>query len=252
MFPYITLFHRTIPTYGLFLTAGLLTACALAMVRASREGRNRDHLLIIAAVAFGCGLVGAKLLYILVTYPLQKVWTWICAFDFSFLQESGLVFYGGLAAGILGAIWGAKIAGARLLDYEAVIVPCIPIGHAIGRIGCLAAGCCRGVAYDGFLAVYYPGIKTGFFPVQLLEAAANLAVAGVLMLFAGRKRERLSMILLYLTMYAVERFCLEFLRGDPERGVFLIFSTSQWISLALGAVCLVLYLGRRSWKGAPC
>ena len=115
------------------------------------------------------------------------------------------------------------------------IVPCIPLGHAIGRVGCLFAGCCYGLPYNGIGAIHLNpvGITHPVFPVQLLEAVLNLILSGCLLLYSRKKPSGYSLLFLYLICYAVIRFLLEFLRGDQIRGLFIGLSTSQWISLLM-------------------
>jgi prolipoprotein diacylglyceryltransferase len=84
-------------------------------------------------------------------------------------------------------------------------------------------------------------------PVQLFEAAGNLAIFSVLALLWRRRRFDGQIFLGYVVLYAVLRFMLEFLRGDVERGAVGILSTSQAISLAglIFALALWPYLRRR-------
>jgi len=100
---------------------------------------------------------------------------------------------------------------------------------SFGRIGCYSAGCCYGIRLaDGTR-----------FPVQLLEAGFCFAA---LIAFLVTKPERrwpgTPLFPIYLITYSAGRFALEFLRGDANRGVWLL-STSQWIALVLIAVALV-------------
>ena len=97
------------------------------------------------------------------------------------------------------------------------MVPSFPVAHAIGRIGCYMAGCCYGV--DGL-------------PVQLYECFGNFVILGILLLLEKTGNER-RIPQCYLFCYAVLRFILEFFRADAERGAFLWFSTSQWISIGV-------------------
>ena len=242
MFPYIRLWGLAIPTYGVLFVAGIALACLLAWWRARRAGLALDDLVVIAAVAIGLGLVGAKLLFFITSVPFSVLVDSLVRGDWSIIAKSGLVFYGGLLGGALGAFWGARLVKARLGDYCDVLVPCIPLAHAFGRVGCFSSGCCYGMPYDGPGAVVYSqavgGAPAGIplFPVQLVEAGLNLLVCAGLLWFLRRLRPRWASLGLYLMVYAVERFGLEFLRYDAIRGVFWGVSSSQWISIGLFAV----------------
>jgi len=255
IYRYITLFGRLIPTYGLCMAAGFLIPSVLACIRAKGERLSVDNPLIILASAAGFGLLGANLLYVFVSYSPAQIIGFVRGGDWSFLTGGGLVFYGGLIGGVPGALLGARIAKSSMKLYIRAIVPCIPLGHAIGRIGCFLTGCCYGIACDGPLCVRFPAqagqIQAGarVFPVQLLEALLNLMLFWFLWRRAKKPGASGSLLALYAMLYSVERFCVEWLRGDVERGVYLHLSVSQWISLALMAAsgaCLLVRFRQRA------
>lgn len=234
---------------------GILIAGVLAICLGKKRGVLLEDILIVGAIAIGFALVCGGLLYIFVTYSLSEIWAMIKSCNFEFLT-SGIVFYGGLIGGIFGALLGCKIAGCKLSTLESVVIPFIPLGHAIGRIGCMMAGCCHGMEYTGFLSVYYTNSITGlspeqgYFPVQGLEALLNVGVCLFLIWYERRKRRPMDLLFAYLGLYAVERFVLEYFRGDSIRGIYFGLSTSQWISVGLLAVSAVhfLFLRRRMAK----
>ena len=71
-----------------------------------------------------------------------------------------------------------------------------------------------------------------FFPVQLAESALNFILFVTLFIYSRKPRADRQITGLYIAGYGVIRFALEFLRGDGDRGIFWLLSTSQWISLA--------------------
>jgi phosphatidylglycerol:prolipoprotein diacylglycerol transferase len=132
-----------------------------------------------------------------------------------------------------------------------VFAPGIALGHAIGRFGCLFAGCCYGretsvpwaITFKDPFAAANVGtpLNRPLHPTQLYEAGAELLILSVLLLterkgrpFAGRT------FWLYMLLYAVSRFIIEFYRGDPRGTVFGVLSTSQFISVVLGPMALVM------------
>lgn len=238
MFPYFYIFGRPIAMYGVCMMVGLFLSAILAIRRGKKFGICADDIILVAAIAFGAAILCGAILYVFVTYPLDTILYLIKTGQMKG-QNFGIVFYGGLIGGVLGAWIGAKMAKVRISDIVPVVVPFIPLGHGIGRIGCLMAGCCHGMEYDGFLAVYYPNSLAGlppdqgYFPVQALECILNLVICGVLLCFAKRIKRNMDLLYAYLALYAVSRFGLEFLRGDEVRGIFLHLSTSQWISIGL-------------------
>ncbi len=245
MLPYIHLFGKVIPMYGLCMATGLLLSSGLALWRARAEGGDVNSLLAIIACIVGCGIGGAKLLYLLVSCDPREVLRELARGDFTALANSGFVFYGGLIGGLLGALLGGRITGVSLRQYCAAVVPCVPLGHAFGRLGCFFAGCCYGRATDGPLGVHFPaaGIDEAVIPTQLIEAGLNLCLFLLLLRWADQSDRRATILPRYLMSYAIIRFLLEFLRGDEIRGFFAFLSVSQWISVALFLGC-ILWMSR--------
>lgn len=248
MFPYLNLLGRTAGTYGICMALGFLLAGALSVKSYKKQGHPPEDVYIVAAVAVAVALLFGNGLYIIVTYPAEYILTCIQKWDFSFIG-GGIVFYGGLIGGIAGGFLGARIARAKAGHLLCAIVPYIPLGHAVGRIGCLLAGCCYGMEYTGPLAVYYPNSilnvspDQGYFPVQPLEAGVNVLICLLLLQIRKHIRDKGLLLPIYLMLYSVCRFSLEFLRGDRHRGIYFGLSLSQWISVGIllvsGAVILV-------------
>lgn len=244
MYPYIQLFGRTIGTYGICMVAAF---CLVAWL-SYRSGRTRglllEDLLLIVATTLGGALLCGGMLYVFVTYSWQQILSFIRQGDFRFLG-SGIIFYGGLGGGILGALLGIRIASSSLSTVEYAVVPFIPLGHAIGRVGCVLAGCCHGFPYSGPFALYYPqslvGLPAdqGYFPVQPLESLVNILICFFLTWYKKYAKRTSDLLFIYLGLYSVSRFFLEMLRGDALRGLWNGISTSQWISILIFTVCLM-------------
>lgn len=257
MLPYLNIFGIQIPMYGVCMSLAIALAIVLSCVRAHRRGQSWEDLLSIAVVAVLFGIVGSKLLYIFVTYSLKEIGEKFSSQGISFFLNSGVVFYGGLLGGILGALVGARIFKKKLVCYCDAIVPTLPLAHAIGRMGCFCAGCCYGRETDSWIGMCFPHSVSGLsdsvrvIPTQLIESGANLLVFAFLIWFTRKRRKGYTSLFVYLMIYAVVRFIIEYLRGDDYRGIFGSFSTSQWISMglfALGIVGLILtriYYSRR-------
>ena len=251
MYPYIHILGRDIGTYGLCMLFGFVLAAVLSMARGKARGLVMEDVLIVGAFALGFALACGNAVYIFVTYSLNQIIEFISHGNFSFIG-TGIVFYGGLIGGILGALIGIRVAGCGFAVIDYAVVPFIPLGHAIGRIGCVLAGCCHGFAYDGPLAIYYPAsvaglpADQGYFPVQLLESVINIGICIFLVNYGKRNRAKGLVLLVYLGIYAVARFFLEMLRGDAVRGVWFGLSTSQIISIGLALVSVGGILVKKS------
>jgi phosphatidylglycerol:prolipoprotein diacylglycerol transferase len=174
------------------------------------------------------------------------------------LARSGGVFYGGLILAVAVALIYIRRIGLPLWTTCDVFAPGIALGHVVGRFGCLFAGCCFGkpttlpwgITFTDTFAATNVGTPLGvpLHPTQLYEAGAELVIL-VLLLTTERKGRYFPgrTFWLYMLLYAISRFIIEFFRGD-ERGVVGMFSTSQFISLLLVplAVVMLVYLSRQT------
>lgn len=252
MCPFIKIFAYNIPSYGLCMCFAIFLCSFLIVKDAQKSSIEFENTIVLIAVITGAFLLSGGLLYILVTYSFEDLITYIRNLDFSFLISGGLVFYGGLLGGVFGGIVCSKILRIEISVVERCIVPYIPLGHAIGRIGCLLAGCCHGFAYNGFLAVrrtLYSQVNT-YFPIQVIEAILDILIFIVLLLYAKKEHKKYDILCAYLIIYSIVRFFLEFFRGDEIRGAISCFSTSQWISIAIILFC-VLSRRIKYVKGRP-
>ena len=250
MFPFISFHvfshHVLIPLYGLCIVAGLFAASFLGVWLSKKTDQNYLDFVIVLTCAAFTGFMGAKIMYVIITYPPS-------AYFREFMNMTGgYVFYGGLIAGPFGLLLGAKISKTKILDFLNIFACCLPLVHAFGRLGCFCAGCCYGIPYDGILSVHYSKPITGvpadigIFPVQLLESVLNLLLFAVLFICALRHlsvlRKNIDFVLVYLACYSVMRFFLEKLRGDLIRGSAGGLSTSQIVSIVLFLITVVLFI----------
>lgn len=250
MYPFISLWGIQIPTYGLCACIAVFLGSILAFRKARKIGIDNNDLLIIIAVSLGFAVLCSNLLYIFITYDLKTIFEQLMQGNISFFQKTGIIFYGGLIGGVFSAIITSKILKIKIDQLEKCIVPYIPLGHAIGRVGCLLAGCCYGFSYNGIFAVttHLNPEHGSYFPIQGVEAIFNVLIGIVLIQYNKKDRAVYSITCLYAILYACLRFTLEFFRGDSIRGKMLCFSTSQWISLAIFFVSVVVLLITRRKK----
>ena len=191
-------------------------------------------------------VIGAKLLYLITNIPLLIQSENILDTVLQMLR-GGFVFYGGLIGGILGIFIYAKQFKIEFKSLLLTIVPVIPLVHAIGRIGCLCAGCCYGMEYHGFGAITFHNSliapnEIPLFPTQILESICNLLIFVILIITYKKYIGTYKTVGLYCMLYSIVRFILEFFRGDLIRGIYLGISTSQWISIALLILGLVIFI----------
>ncbi len=246
MHPYVNLFGYEMSSYSLMALIGCVVCLVFLLLYCTSQGVRRDDMLFFFAYVLIGVIIGAVVLYCLVNLPgaianrAEVFSDWRTAISYLF---GGFVYYGGLIGGFVGAVCYAKYFNVNSVRIADTFVPAIPLFHCLGRIGCFLAGCCYGIEYDGPLAVTFTNALSDAngpsrFPVQLLEAAINLLLFIILLVYArvSKKRDRwkpLGNFGLYLILYGIARFFLEFLRGDEVRGFLGPLSVSQWISIAI-------------------
>lgn len=240
----------TLHTYGLLISTGVLLAVALAVRQARREGEDPQKMLDLAFYLLLASIVGSRLLYVLISYSDYLVRPW-AIFK---LWEGGLVFYGGFVLALMVGIWYLDRHRLPLWKTADIWAAPLALGHAVGRLGCFAAGCCYGKPTGVPWAVTFTDpqslaiLGVPLHPVQLYEAFANLLLFIFLCLYRPYRRFEGQIFWLYVLVYSVIRFVLEFFRGDL-RGFFIpsYLSTSQGFSMVFAAASLVmlLRLGRK-------
>jgi phosphatidylglycerol:prolipoprotein diacylglycerol transferase len=249
-----------LPSYGLMLAIGTLCGWIWYHREARRHGLDQDSAAAVLFWSIVAALAGGKLGLVLVEpgYYLGDPSRMLTA---DFLRAGGVV-WAAVLAGIGTLIllclrW--KLPVATVLDCAALPIPLV---QAIGRVGCLLAGCCYGAACDLPWGVVYhsaegherTGVPLGvpLHPAPLYESAWNLAIVLPVLLWV-RRHQRFpgEVMLAYLTCYSVGRALVEFFRGDGARGLWFggLLSSGQLVSLVVFPVAAGLWLALRQRTG---
>ena len=271
-----------IGTYGLMIVIGLIASLGVALWLARRQGLPGENFYDLAFVLLFSGFLGARLFYILLNFGQFRA----APFPVLFARE-GFVFMGGFAAAVVAGVFFMRRRGMAIWETGDIVAPSLAIGHGFGRIGCFFSGCCYGrlTDPDSFWGVSFPRVVNNqgvpisaspywdhlyeglipstaqaslpVFPTQLFESAANFIIFAALMILWQRRRLRGGragqIFIIYLLMYGIARFGVEFFRGDADRGLWFndLISTSQIMSLVAisGAiVCWRVLRTRRSTR----
>lgn len=240
------IFHAgpfTLHTYGLLVSTGVLLGLWLARTQARSAGLDPDRAWNLGIYMILGALVGAKLWLVLADWgyyaehPRE-------IFSFSTLLSGG-TYYGGFVSAVVVAVLYARHFRLKFLPLADLYVAPLALGHAIGRLGCFAAGCCYGkpttlpwgVVFRDPYAHFLVGTPLGIrlHPTQLYEAAAEFAI--FLYLLYRRRRQRFTgeLFAVYALFYGLTRGGIEFFRGDPDRTLLAggAFSLMQLVSVAL-------------------
>lgn len=237
MITYFNFFGKAIPAYGCLIVSGIIIANILGFRLAKIRGLDINDLIILEAYGLLGGFAGAKILYLIVSFK-DINWSMITDFDyFNQIMLGGFVFFGGLILGF-GTVWLAgRLHSIDSSVYIRTFICFVPFIHGFGRIGCFCAGCCYGIPYNGLFAVTFPHDSyavsdISLFPVQLLEAFLLFIISGLVCWILLCKESKFT-VEIYVCLYSVVRFFLEYLRFDDVRGKLGLLTTSQWISVFL-------------------
>jgi phosphatidylglycerol:prolipoprotein diacylglycerol transferase len=247
--------------YGIFVTLAVITVVSWTLLAVKRRTKvSYEAVINVAIVGIPSGIIFSRLLHVIDNIVVAKLHPELAlsgaVIDYTqhpgqIIGGSGLTIYGAVLGAALG-IWiysrFSKIPYGYLAD---VIAPGIILAQAVGRIGCTLNGCCYGVETDIFCAIVY-GHPESFgplgvpvHPTQIYEIVYNLLVFGVLLLLRGRFRPDGSLFLIYLTLYALWRLGIDFIReGNP----FLFgLHEAQVISIIVLIITITLMALRTRW-----
>lgn len=244
MFPiFLKIGPITIYYYGIFVFLGVLGGYFVSLREAQKQGIDGNIFSHIFFWSLFISFIGAKAIYILLEFKNFLLNPLV-------MLRTGFVFYGGAISGFISLYLFTKKYKISFRKLSDVLALGIPLGHALGRIGCFSYGCCYGRATDSFLGVLFPpdspagSSGTKVIPTQLLESFLLLLIFLVLLLTRKTKKFEGQIFLLYLMLYGVSRFIIEFLRGD-ERGQIFILSVSQFVALIFLGLSIILW---RRWS----
>ena len=253
--------HMFLPTYGFLFALAVLIAWWWFMRRARALELPEETLFNLTFFALLGGILGAKLLLILVEW---RVYLDNPRLVLGTIRAAG-VLMGGVVVGALVFVGYARRHGLPVMRLGDAIAAPLALAQAIGRLGCFSAGCCWGVAAGpgSLVGVTFsdprgnlPGHLLGvpLVPTQLLEMAFDLVLVVVLTwLWRRGLRPAGTVLWSYVLLYGIGRAVIEFWRGDDFRGLYLdgAISTSQILSLAAILLALAMLLRGRLRSPEP-
>lgn len=255
----------TITWFGVMLAVGLLFGFGCGSILGRRRGWNVNFCSDFLFWMIIAGVLGGRLAYVIsdihkfIEHPLEIIR----------VDQGGLIYYGGFMGACVSVYLFAKIRRENPLALYDLAIVSVPLVHVFGRIGCFMNGCCFGKLHEGGLSIrfphgslawamhwksgvltpeQYPGQSLSVYPTQLFEAGFNLLLFFFLFWLYGKSKRAGMVAGAYLVAYPVERFLIEFIRGD-ERMSWAGLTIAQEISMVLFVLgCVILFRTRSKSK----
>lgn len=251
-------------SYGVMVALSFIVGTYLAIKRAKREGIEKNKIIDLILYIIVSAILGARILFVILNRNYYKDHL----LDIFKIWEGGLVFYGGLILAFFVAIWFLKKNKLPIFKIADIISPSVCIGIAIGRIGCFLNGCCYGKISPRF-GISFPAtnnppvftqhVAAGLIPqtaqcslpvipTQLYSSISALIIFFILSALYKYKRKRFDGFLFwsFILLYSVSRFIIEGFRYyESNFLMFRVLTVSQFISIILGLIALLILLRNR-------
>jgi phosphatidylglycerol---prolipoprotein diacylglyceryl transferase len=252
----------TIHFYALIILSGVIVASWLTARRAKANGLNPEHVWDAFVWVVALAIIGARLYHVLTPspsmhapdgQPMTTLWYLQNPLQMLAIWNGGLGIYGGLVGGALGALIYGRRHKQPMLKWFDMVAPGVALAQAIGRWGNFVNNELYGAPTSLPWGLYIPPNDRlpdykqfeYFHPLFLYESLWNLASFGVLIFVERRFRGRLrdgDLMLLYLVLYPIGRFLLDFVRLDSN-GIGPL-TTAQLVSLATCALSIGILVVR--------
>ncbi len=195
-------------SYGLMIAVSFIVASNLIYKEAKRKNFYPEVLYNLSFIILIAGVIGSRLLYVSINFRdfIDK------PLDVFMLNKGGLAVFGGIIVASLSSVVFLKIKKIPILKALDLVVPFMALGQAIGRIGCLLNGCCYGRASS--FGIYFPIHNEVLLPTQIYSSIALILIYIFLRKFQWYNKIDGVVFFLYILLYSIKRFFIEFLRGD--------------------------------------
>jgi phosphatidylglycerol---prolipoprotein diacylglyceryl transferase len=269
MYPHLfTIGDFTVTSFGLMMFLSFVVGAWIMARQFEKRGIDPEAAWdLLLWVALG-GIIGAKLYYVGLHYeallenPIREL-----------TNRGGLVWYGGFIGGVAAFYWQVRKRGLPLRESFDSAAPTLAISYAIGRMGCFLVGDDYGRPTDSWVGIAfpegYPPSTAGYFrsigtqipaeipdtavlavhPTQLYEIFLAMIMFAILWRLSGKLIPG-RLFAVYLAMYGVLRFGIEFVRAKTDL-VIMGLTTSQLASLILLVIAGVIWLRTGRPETAP-
>ena len=236
-----------IRAYGLILSLSIILATGVAYFLAKQDGRWHNHIVDIGIYSGIAGIVGARLWDVFFfdwayySHHLSEIF---------YVWQGGMAIQGGIVFGVGAGIIYARRHKIDILALADIVAPAIILGQAIGRCANLLIGDAFGAPTGGNFGIIYPETTLAYhtygaqplWPAEVWEGQIDFVIFALLLIFRAFPHAKGQAFSLYIMLYSLARFGLEFLRGDYATPVFLSFTSAQTTSLVAFILALIFFI----------
>jgi phosphatidylglycerol:prolipoprotein diacylglycerol transferase len=236
-----------IRAYGLILSLSIILAIGVAYFLAKQDGRWHNHIVDIGIYSGIAGVVGARLWDVFFfdwayySHHLSEIF---------YVWQGGMAIQGGIVFGVGAGIIYARRHKIDILALADIVAPAIILGQAIGRCANLLNGDAFGAPTGGNFGIIYPETTLAYhtygaqplWPAEVWEGQIDFVIFALLLIFRAFPHAKGQAFSLYIMLYSLARFGLEFLRGDYATPVFLSFTSAQTTSLVAFILALIFFI----------
>lgn len=236
-----------IRAYGLILSLSIILATGVAYFLAKQDGRWHNHIVDIGIYSGIAGIVGARLWDVFFfdwayySHHLSEIF---------YVWQGGMAIQGGIVFGVGAGTIYAKRHKIDILALADIVAPAIILGQAIGRCANLLNGDAFGAPTGSNFGIIYPETTLAYhtygaqplWPAEVWEGQIDFVIFALLLIFRAFPHAKGQAFSLYIMLYSLARFGLEFLRGDYANPVFLSFTSAQTTSLVAFILALIFFI----------
>lgn len=236
-----------IRAYGLILSLSIILATGVAYFLAKQDGRWHNHIVDIGIYSGIAGIVGARLWDVFFfdwayySHHLSEIF---------YVWQGGMAIQGGIVFGVGAGIIYARRHKIDILALADIVAPAIILGQAIGRCANLLNGDAFGAPTGDNFGIIYPETTLAYhtygaqplWPAEVWEGQIDFVIFALLLIFRAFPHAKGQAFSLYIMLYSLARFGLEFLRGDYATPVFLSFTSAQTTSLVAFILALIFFV----------
>ena len=236
-----------IRAYGLILSLSIILATGVAYFLAKQDGRWHNHIVDIGIYSGIAGIVGARLWDV---FFFDWAYYSHLLSEIFYVWQGGMAIQGGIVFGVGAGIIYARRHKIDILALADIVAPAIILGQAIGRCANLLNGDAFGAPTGGNFGIIYPETTLAYhtygaqplWPAEVWEGQIDFVIFALLLIFRAFPHAKGQAFSLYIMLYSLARFGLEFLRGDYATPVFLSFTSAQTTSLVAFILALIFFI----------